>query len=414
MEKRAKRVDNKGRKLPDGFSQRADGRYQVRFTVNGKRFTVYDMNLTSLKAKFIEKQNDLNKCIFNNLDGIILNDWFEYWLCNYKSDKIKKVTYKNYENYWKWYVAETLGKLKIRDIKRVQIIALYNSLMSGEKHISIGTLRYVNNLIFSVFEQAEFNDIINRNPASKILKEIVKPEQKQKIALTVDEQNIFFEYIGGNKVYNKYESMLIVAFGTGVRVGELTALTWDDIDFENETISVNKTLHYVRYMTQSGHHYVITSPKTLASIRKIPMSKEVKEAFENQKNYQKSMDLKGNMDIDGYHDFVFTTLQKTPYTPDGVNAELGRIINSYNVEETEKVITESREPVILRKFSAHFMRRTFATRCFENGMDIKVVQGILGHARIETTYNIYITCNTEKAKKEMNEKMYDFIKKKKL
>lgn len=401
MERKTKRVDNKGRKLPDGISQRVDGRYQARFSFNGMRYTLYDLNLMELKNKVIAKKNELNNGIFSELGKVALNDWFQEWLKIYKLGKVKKQTYENYQNYWNWYVADSLGTMKVKDIKRVHIITLYNELLNRENNISSGTLKYVNNLIHSDLEQAVYNDIITKNPATNILKAIAKPDIKKRDALTSEEQARFLDYLNTNKIYSRYKPIFTVAFETGMRVGEITALTWEDIDFENELITINKTLHYVRYLTKDGHHYVITSPKTETSKRTIPMLGEVRKALENQREYQKVLKICSSIEIDGYKDFVFTTLRGTPYTPDGINIELRRIVAAYNQDEIQNALEENRQPIPLRNFSPHIMRHSFSSRCFEKDLQVKTVQTVLGHKKISTTADIYIDCNIEIMRKEL-------------
>lgn len=89
MERKTKRVDNKGRKLPDGISKRVDGRYQARFSFNGKRYTLYDLNLMELNNKVIAKKNEINNGIFSELGKVALNNWFQEWLKIYSKRNSK-------------------------------------------------------------------------------------------------------------------------------------------------------------------------------------------------------------------------------------------------------------------------------------------------------------------------------------
>ena len=401
MSRTTKRVDNKGRKLPDGFLQRSDGRYQARFTFNGKRYTYYSMNLSELKAKVIQKKSEFSSGIYSDIENITLNQWFEKWMQIYKKGKLKPITWRNYQNYWKWYVEKTIGGMRVKDIKRIQIISLYNELFNGELALATGTVGYINNIINGVLEQAVYNDLIHKNPVMNVMKEIVKPVTPIREALSITEQNLFLDYIDGHKFFDKYKPMFIIAFGTGMRVGELTALTWEDVDFENERINVDKTLHSTRFITEDGHRYLINSPKTKNSIRMIPMLGSVKEAFRKQKEYQESLSVKCNVSVNGYKNFVFNTRNGKPYTADLVNIELKRIARVQNKEEKAKAALEKRNPIFLKYFSSHVMRHSFASRCYEAGMDVKAVQKIMGHARIDTTMDIYTHCSEEVASREM-------------
>lgn len=202
MAKAAKRVDDKGRKLPDGFSQRSDGRYQARFTFNGKRYTYYGKNLAELKVRVNRIQTSFHDGIYSNLENITMNQWFKKWIDIYKKDKLKPVTLYNYQSYWKWYVADTIGGMQVNRLKRVHMITFYNNLLNGEKKLAIGTVKYINNIIYCMLEQAVYNDIIHRNPVYNVLREIETPQTKEKEALTVEEQSRFFEYIDGHRFFD--------------------------------------------------------------------------------------------------------------------------------------------------------------------------------------------------------------------
>ena len=156
-----KRTDNKGRKLPDGFSQRSDGRYQARWTFEGKRYCMYDQDLAVLKKKVMQYKVDLENGNLRIIEKVTLNQWFDKWMLAYKKDKIKPLTYANYEKYWNRYIRDTIGKMEMSKIKRIHVIELYNSLLNKDvKPLSIGTITYVNNLVYSSLEQAVRNDVL--------------------------------------------------------------------------------------------------------------------------------------------------------------------------------------------------------------------------------------------------------------
>ncbi|MBE5961067.1 MAG: hypothetical protein E7256_06715 [Lachnospiraceae bacterium] len=397
-----RRVDNKGRVLPPGISYRSDGRYQARYTLNGRRYVIYDTNLQQIKKKLIDAQYQIQNNMHNYNNSMILNDWFKKWLEVYKKKKIKEVTYNNYVQYWNWYVANALGLSMLKDIKRAQIVEFYNGLLYSTNPIGTGTLKIINNLIKSALDQAVYNDLLLKNPAENILKEVATPPEKERRALTKKEQEIFFGYVKQDVFFKKYLPLFTVIFGTGARIGEITALTWNDIDFENEVIRIDKTLHYLRKVNEDGHHYLITTPKTVKSIREIPMLIEVKEALLKQRQNQNLLGTKSEIVINGYSDFVFTTSRCKPYTPDGVNLEIKRVINSYNEHEKLNAVLHEREPELLELFSPHIIRHTFASRCFEEGLQPKTTQSILGHANLRTTMDVYTHCNQEALKKEMD------------
>lgn len=400
MAQKTKRLDNKGRKLPDGYSQRKDGRYQARFTHTGKRYTLYDNNLNDLKIKVADMSSALNKGMYSDKANVTLNQWFLTWMTTYKVN-LKSETRINYTKYWTWYVENTIGKSKIRDIRRSDILKLYNNLIL-EKKLSTGTIKYINNLVNSSLSKAVDEEIIFKNPATKLLKDVIKTEEKTKQALTLEQQAKFLNYIRENSYFQKYEPMLVVLLGTGMRVGELCALTWDCIDFQDDTITINKTLKYMRAKTDEAIHYEINSTKTKESEREIPMLVEVKDVLLKQKEYQKVMGYNSDISVRGYTDFVFTTSERKPIYPDYVNLEIKRIVSSHNRKEREIAAKENREAYLLPKFSPHTTRHSFASRCYEQDVQMKTAQAVLGHKNIKTTLDIYTHCSKSKIKKDIS------------
>lgn len=148
--------------------------------------------------------------------------------------------------------------------------------------------------------------------------------------------------------------------GTGLRSGELRGLTWSDIDFRKREISINKTLVYIKDMETKKYVFKYQTPKTKNSIRIIPMQESVYKALKRQKIQLKEMQLmcEGWENLEGF------------------------------------------EPI--PHFYPHALRHTFATRCFEAGIEAKVVQGFLGHYSIAITLDLYTHVTDDKAKSEMD------------
>ncbi|MGF6990726.1 integrase [Lachnospiraceae bacterium PM6-15] len=396
-----KRVDSKGRVLPPGIYQRVDGTYEARVTYKGRRYSLYEPDLVLIKKRKVLFMADLENGVQGVTSDVTLNHWFDMWLENYKKRKIKPITYRNYQKYWEWYVSKEIGMIPLREIKRIQLVRFYNGLMEKKNPLSYGTVTYINNIVNGCLEQAEFNDLIRKNPANKILKELVRKEGKKKDAITHEQEELFFSYIEGHVFFERYRPMFMVAFGTGMRVGELTALTWEDIDFKKREISVNKTLGFAKFISEEGHRYIITTPKTTNAVRVIPMTTKVYDALKLQKKYQERLSLRQNIVVCGYRNFVFHTQNGKPYYPDLVNIELKRIVKVYNKEETILAEEEGRKPILMERFTPHVIRHTFASHQYELGMDLKILQKIMGHAKYDTTLDIYTHCSKSQVREEM-------------
>lgn len=142
----------------------------------------------------------------------------------------------------------------------------------------------------------------------------------------------------------------------------------------------------------------ITTPKTNAGCRTIPMLKEVRKALLQEKRRQMREGF-NTTEIDGYTGFIFTNRNGYVHNPMTINRAIKRIYSEYNAKEKAEALKEGREPKLIRHFSVHNLRHTFCTRFRENETNIKVIQEIMGHSDISTTMNIYAEA-TESKKKE--------------
>ena len=145
---------------------------------------------------------------------------------------------------------------------------------------------------------------------------------------------------------------------------------------------------YRKFIGDKKATFHITTPKTDASTRIVPMLSAVKAALQSEWEFQKVFGFNESI-VDGCTGFIFQNRYGDPLSPHNVNRAIDRICADYNEDETVLADRETREPVLIRHFSSHNLRHTFCTRFCENESNIKVIQEIMGHADIETTMNIY-------------------------
>ena len=164
-------------------------------------------------------------------------------------------------------------------------------------------------------------------------------------------------------------------------------------------IYVTHTIMYKR-CEDGNYRYRISSPKTEAGNREIPMLEDVKAALLREKD-KSTKNTKKGFAVDGFSDFVFLNNNGRVYTQSFIYDSIQRIITSYNKEEFAKSIKENRQPNYLPKISAHTLRHTFCTRLCENNVNLKVLQDIMGHRNIRTTMETYAKAMKDKKVEEM-------------
>ena len=251
-----------------------------------------------------------------------------------------------------------------------------------------------------VFDLARDDNFIRFNPTDKVLKELKQShnfETEKRRALTLAEQKLFVDFLKQNRQYNHWYSVFTVMLGTGMRVGEVVGLRWCDIDLDEGVIDINHTLVYYNHGLGKGCDFSINTPKTKAGERTIPMMDFVKEAFLLEKEYQETIGVQCTASVDGYTDFIFINRFGGVQHQGTLNKAIRRIIRDCN---DEILLREEPNPVLLPKFSCHSLRHTFTTRLCESGVNVKVIQDVLGHADISTTMNIYADVTKDLKQKE--------------
>lgn len=417
-----KRKDSRGRNLKDGEIQQADGRYKYQYQdANGQRKAVYSWKLLPTDRTPSGKRDDLSlrekeeEIAADNRDGIdgkaarkiTLNEMFEAYMAG--KVNLKQSTATNYRYMYKNYVADVIGNKPLQSIKYSTIKAYYNSLIT-EKGFKPNSMEIIHTILHPVFTLAVRDGYVRSNPADGVMAEIKKShawEKPQRHALTLEEQAAFIGFLSRSQTYGHWLPMFTVFLGTGCRVGELIGLRWQDCDFQNGTISIN---HNLVYRQQDDGHMAlrITTPKTSAGCRTIPMLDEVRKALHTIRLEQLREGCP-NCTVDGYTGFLFVNRDGAVYVPHTINRAIDRILKAYHAEETAKAKEEKREPVLIRHFSVHNLRHTFCTRFCENETNIKVIQEIMGHSDISTTMNVYAEA-TEAKKKESFQSLEGKIK----
>ena len=396
-----RRKDKKNRVLKEGEYQRSCGTYEFKWRdKSGGRHSISAVTLEELREKELDVLRDVLDGVKADKNNLTINDLYNSWVQLKRG--LKDNTFSNYKYMYTMFVEPDFGKRKIVDLKRSDIRSFYNYL-ADERHVQINTIDCIHTVLHQVLELGVEDDYLRYNPSDNALKELKKArnfESTKRRALTVPEQELFEAYLSKQGQYHRWYPIFIIMLWTGMRVGEVTGLRWCDIDLEDDTISVNHTLVYYDKRNDERCTFAINTPKTAAGERIIPMLPKVKEAFLMEKQYQEECGLESRAVVDGYRDFIFINRFGNVQHQGTLNKALRRIVRDCNFEILDK--PHKKDEVILPKFSNHSLRHTFTTRMCEAGVNLKVMQEILGHADAETTMDIYAEATKELKKSELN------------
>ena len=396
-----KRKDKDRIVLKKGESQRPNGTYDYRWTGrDGKRHVVYAKTLEELRAKEAEIEKDKHDGIKAEARYVTINDLFELW-CQLKRG-LKDNTFQNYKYMYNMFVRPNLGKARVSTVKKTDVKRFYN-MLADERGLQASTIDSVHTVLHQVLDMAVDDAYLRVNPSNNVLKELKQShafKTEKRRGLTMPEQELLLDYLQRNHTYSHWYPIIAVMVGTGLRVGEVTGLRWCDIDLDEGTIDVNHTLVYYDHRNSEGKkgcYFNINTPKTKAGVRQVAMLDFVKEAFIQERDYQRANDIQCSVTIDGYTDFIFVNRFGNTQHQGTLNKAIRRIIRDCN---DEVLLKEEDDPVLLPHFSCHSLRHTFTTRMCEAGVNVKVIQDALGHADISTTLNIYADVTKELKKNE--------------
>lgn len=277
---------------------------------------------------------------------MLYKDLLKKWLSNQKTYK-KYSTYTNYYNITYNQIIPNLGSYNTEDINNdILQDFILKQLESGKKDGSGISYKYAQDIITVI--KLTLGRYIEIKLPYHPPKEVEIFEKNEQISLINHLQS---------KITNKNFGILLVIH-TGIRIGELCALTWKDINFDTQLLHINKTIIRT-YTKEDGSKVQITSPKTRSSVRTIPLNKWI---------MQYAVLLRGQD-----HEYIITGKEKH-MEPNKYRLYYNRTLQKLELPH--------------RKF--HALRHTFATRCIECGCDYKSLSELLGHSNVSITMNLYV------------------------
>ncbi|MBD8932168.1 MAG: site-specific integrase [Ruminococcus sp.] len=368
--------DLRGKELGEGIYQQPNGTYCARFVDRfGKRKAKRSKKLQEVRqwladATYINEHSDIEQAT-----SMVVDAWFEYWI-DVKKKTVRPNTVRNYtERYYK-NIQNVIGKKLLTEVKPIHCQKIFTNMADEGDRTS--TLYQTRITLFNMLEFAKENEIILSNPCKKSVKsDMGKPSQKKE-ALTIDIQKKFLEQAKGRSYENQYRFIL----QTGLRTGELIGLKWEDVDFTNRVLKIQRSMEY----RHSVGEWRIGEPKSKSGYRTIPLTDEAIRILKAQKEKNKKIKV---IPIE-WNEYIFLSRKGEPVKNSTYDTMLFKIC----------------EKAEINKFSMHILRHTFATRCIEGGMMPKTLQKILGHSNIGITMNLYVHITEDEKQKEINKVSY--------
>ena len=284
----------------------------------------------------------------------------EWYFQNYAPIELKEGTVYNYKSAYERHIAPVLGNMKVKDITTPKLTQFVQSIKLNPE-----TVRKIYVITQSIFHRGVEQGFIRESPCHNVI--LPKNRNKKKKPVLDEKQTKqFLESLDTKKCDEDFKRIIRVLLYTGMRCGECLALSWEDIDFENKTISINHNLADV-----AGKHY-LTTPKTESSVRTIGMSDTLAGILKEQQLYITELSTAMGNSF-AHPEMVFTSALGNYRDRSALNTSFKRFLKGSNFEF----------------LTLHQLRHCNATLLLNSGIDLKIVSEHLGHSGVEVTANVY-------------------------
>lgn len=355
-------------KKGENIYKRKDGRWEgryIRSRENGRTLYGYVYGRTYHEVK--EKQRSAvqkmrsagNICAAQQ--ACTMQVLAEKWFYQMKS-QVKESTYRKYWNLWAWYIKPTFGQLLVSQVKNQTIeqfcVQLRTSGGVKQNGLSAKTVSATLSLLRSMLHLASRMDIL---VTCDLQAWNIRQEQKSIRVFTQEEQRVLCAHL--NAELSLKNAGILMCLFTGIRIGELCALRWEDIHLTHRVICIQHTMQRLQTddCSKQKTKIVITSPKSSHSIRMIPLPENFSALLASL------VPASGN----GY---FLTGSEQRWIEPRSMQNHFKRVLQNCRISPA----------------NFHTLRHTFATRCIEVGFDVKSLSEILGHANVSITMNRYV------------------------
>lgn len=359
----------------ENIYKRKDGRWEARYIFSynsdgkAKYKYLYARTYSEVKAKLIRGQNSIE--IKTVAEKVTDREKYEFWLSKWLRSKrisIKDSTFIRYRNIIKNHINPELGKYPInkigtRTMERFVSDKLNRGRLDGNGGLSTKTISDMLTIIKESFKYAQAAGVIticrfdgiNFNRTTQEMRVLSVFEQQQLLSVLFED-------------FDRYKLGVFICLFTGIRIGELCALQWQDISFSEKTVTIKHTMQRLQYDDPNALYktrIIVTEPKSSASLRTIPLP-----------------------------DFVIETVKPFAGSPSAyvLSGECKAVVEPRTMQNRFKRYLEQGN---IGDANFHSLRHTFATRCIEAGFDIKTLSEILGHSSVKITLDRYVHSSME-------------------
>ncbi|MGN0605973.1 MAG: tyrosine-type recombinase/integrase [Oscillospiraceae bacterium] len=366
-----KRNNNEG-----SIRERKDGRFEVRVTAGydfetgkSKRISYYAKTKAEAVKKLHEEEYKIHFNKYVDPTSTKLVDWLRLWLENYMRNNLKQSTYVSYRGYIENHIAPAFPNLKLKDLTTRLLQDFYNYKLNNQR-MSPKTISNLHRCLHKALNQAVLEHYLDFNPCDAV--NLPRNEKPQIEIFTREEQQRLI-YTSYNF---RYGFFIRLTLATGIRLGELLGLRWEDIDYQKSMLTIRRTLNRLPKVDYNGTgnstEIVIQTPKTKNSLRSIPVIKSIMNELQQWRKVQIDDARTAGAD---YIDSGYI-----------VTNPLGGFIEPRTFKDFYNEILAVSG---LGHYTFHALRHTFATRAMEQGMDAKTLSTLLGHYSVAFTLDTY-------------------------
>lgn len=363
--------------------QKADGRWEARITIgyadDGKQKIKYLYGKTRLDCseKLAQFINENQRGVYIEPSKCTVGQWLDEWYNSHVVNSVKPATRVSYELIIRQHLKPNLGHLKLKDLKSSTIQGVYNKMLKsgrtdGKGGLSEKSIRNIHLVLREALQVAFINDMIPKNPAADgRVTTPERPKDKSIRVFTTEEQKAIERACSAHR----WGMIILLDLYTGMRQGEILALSWNDINFDKNTISINKQLSRLKNFDESiaAKTLLMVQPYTKNSQdRIISVSPAIMSRL---KEYQERERVNKNTWGEAYQDKALVFCR-----------EDGHYVEPKTFQDFFKRTLKTAGVV---DGNVHALRHTFATRALEAKIPVKVVSQILGHSSVQITLDTY-------------------------